>query len=209
MTLFTPDDRATATNVVVTAMRAGEVVGLHADSSYALATDAFSAIGINKIFDLKDRHDAITPILVGRSEVLHGILLNFTDEMRTLIDAFWPGPLTIIAKPQPTLAWHASSDAISVRMPQDEWTREVVTEVGMVMAIAATRGNHSAPTTATQASEMWGSDVRHWLNTGAADPEKLSTIVDFRGAKPNIVRLGALSHADLRQVLPSVTMVAN
>ncbi len=208
MTMFTPEDRATATNVVVTAMRAGEVVGFNADSSYALATDAFSAIGINKIFDLKDRRDAITPILIGRSAVLDGILLSFNDDMRTLIDAFWPGPLTIIAKPQPTLAWNASSDAISVRMPEDEWTREVVTEIGMVMAVAATRGSHSAPTTATQASELWGSDVRHWLNTGEAYPESLSTIVDFRGAKPNIVRLGALSHADLRRVLPSVTMVS-
>jgi tRNA threonylcarbamoyl adenosine modification protein (Sua5/YciO/YrdC/YwlC family) len=207
--MFRPDDRATATNVVVTAMRSGEVVGVNADSSYALATDAFSAIGTNKIFDLKDRHDAITPILVGRASVLEGILLNVSDDMRTLIDAFWPGSLTIIAKPQPTLAWNASSDAISVRMPQDEWTREVVTEVGMVMAVAATRGDRPAPTTATQASELWGSDVRHWLNTGEADPEKLSTIVDFRGEKPNIVRLGALSRAEIRRVLPSVTMVAN
>jgi L-threonylcarbamoyladenylate synthase len=208
MTIFMQEDRATATATVVSAMRAGEVIGLNADSSYALSTDAFSASGVAKIQRLKNRNDLITPILIGRTSVLDGILREVTAEMKTLMDAFWPGALTIIARPQPTLAWSASSDAISIRMPHDEWTREVVTEVGMVMAVAANRGAHSAPTTATQASEIWGSDVRHWLNSGPADSALVSTMIDFRDEKPNIVRLGSLSLTDVRAVLPSVTMIA-
>ena len=208
MTIFSQDDKTTATQTVVSAMRAGEVVGLNADSSYALATDAFSPIGVAKIQQLKSRTDFITPILIGRTSVLDGILREVTADMKTLMDAFWPGALTIIARPQPTLAWSASSDAISIRIPQDEWTREVVTEVGMVMSVAANRGSHSAPTTATQANEIWGSDVSHWLNSGPADPALVSTMVDFRGEKPNIVRLGSLSQRDLRAVLPTVTMIA-
>jgi tRNA A37 threonylcarbamoyladenosine synthetase subunit TsaC/SUA5/YrdC len=56
---------------------------------------------------------------------------------------------------------------------------------------------------------VWGSDVENWLDSGFAETDLLSTIIDFRSSKPNIVRLGALSSAQLRQVVPGISMIAD
>jgi tRNA A37 threonylcarbamoyladenosine synthetase subunit TsaC/SUA5/YrdC len=78
-----------------------------------------------------------------------------------------------------------------------------------MVAVAASRGSHAAPTTATQGSEIWGSDVPLWLNSGAAHSDLQSTVIDVRSDRPNIVRLGSLTASTLRGVVPGITMIAN
>ena len=212
MTLFHHDDpamREEGTAVALAGMRRGEVVGLNADSAYALAADAFSTRGVLGVQELKGRGDFATAILIGRETTLDGIVENVTDDMRKLMAAFWPGSLTFLARPQRTLAWAANRDSISVRIPANEWTREIAAELGPMVAVAASRGAHKAPTTATQAAEIWGSDVSHWLESGMADADLKSTVVDCRAERLNIVRLGSLSASNLRQVVPSITMISN
>lgn len=192
---------------VLAGLRAGEVWGLNADSSYALCADAFSPLGVNRIRELKGRGELITPILIGREVNLDGIAEQVTEEMRRLIAAFWPGPLTLLLRPQPTLAWAATPSAISVRMPVYEHTRALCHELGPMVAVGAARGG-PAPTTVEQASALWGSDVRNWVDGGQANADDVSTVLDFRGPKPNIVRLGRLGAAELRAVVPGITMLA-
>lgn len=202
------DARTKGTRAAIAGMRAGEVWGLNSDSSYALMSDAFS-IGVERIRKLKKQENFMTPILIGRPETLVGVVNKVTDEMQMLMDAFWPGPLSFIAKPNQTLAWSGSTDAITVRMPANEWTREVISALGPTVAVAATRSGTKAPTSAIQAAELWGSDAENWLDSGLANLDQVSTIIDFRGNKPNIVRLGALSASKLRQVVPAISMIAD
>ncbi len=202
------DSRAQGTRAAIAGMRAGEVWGINSDSSYALASDAFS-IGVERIRAMKKQEKFMTPILIGRPETLAGVVSKVTEEMQMFMDAFWPGPLSFIAKPNPTLAWSGSTDAITVRMPANEWTREIVSAIGPTVAVAATRSSSKAPTSAIQAAELWGSDVENWLDSGLADLDQVSTIIDFRGTKPNIVRLGALSTSKLRGVVPAISMIAD
>ncbi len=202
------DSHAQGTRAAIAGMRAGEVWGLNSDSSYALMSDAFS-IGVERIRKLKKQENFMTPVLIGRAETLVGVVNKVTEEMQMLMDAFWPGPLSFIAKPNQTLAWSGSNDAITVRMPSNEWTREVISSLGPTVAVAATRSGTKAPTSAIQAAELWGSDAENWLDSGLANLDQVSTIIDFRGSKPNIVRLGALSASKLRQVVPAISMIAD
>ena len=212
MTIYLYDDAAAreeGTALALAGMRRGDVVGMHGDSAYVLAADAFSTRGVEMIHDLKGRGDFATAVLIGRETAIDGIVENVTADMRLLMDAFWPGPLTFLARPQRTLAWAANRDAISVRLPSNERTRSIAAELGPMVAVAASRGAHKAPTTATQAEEIWGSDVSVWLGSGVADPAQQSTVLDCRSERMNIVRLGALSSSNLRQVVPSITMISN
>jgi tRNA A37 threonylcarbamoyladenosine synthetase subunit TsaC/SUA5/YrdC len=93
-------------------------------------------------------------------------------------------------------------------MPADDFTRAVAYELGPMVAVAASRGTRSAPTTVVQAAETWGSDVPNWVNRGELDSNLQSTVIDIRGTKPNIIRLGAISKAELRAVANTVTMIA-
>lgn len=202
------DARAQGTRAAIAGMRAGEVWGLNSDSSYALMSDAFS-VGVERIRNLKKQENFMTPILIGRPETLVGVVNKVTEEMQLLMDAFWPGPLSFVAKPNQTLAWSGTSDGITVRMPANEWTREIINSLGPTVAVAANKNGSKAPTSALQAAEVWGSDVENWLDSGLANSDLVSTIIDFRGTKPNIVRLGALSASKLRQVVPAISMIAD
>jgi L-threonylcarbamoyladenylate synthase len=204
----TEENQAELISRIVAEMRAGSIWGLGADSAYALCGDAFSPRALRTIIELRNKGEFVTPILIGREINLDGIVDGISDDVRALIKEFWPGPLTLLATPQPMLAWDATRDAISIRMPADDFTRAVAYELGPMVAVAASRGTRSAPTTAIQAAETWGSDVPNWVNRGELDSSLVSTVLDIRGTKPNIVRLGAISKAQLREVAPSVTMIA-
>lgn len=191
----------------VLSLRAGEIVGVNADSAYALLADAFSHTAVPRIQNLKKSQSFISPIMVGRQYTLQG-LAEVTPQMETLIDAFWPGNLTLLLKPMPSLAWKASKDAISVRMPKDFFTLKLLENLGPAFVVSANTSGGKVPTTATQAAGNWGSEVKEWFDTGSIDSAELSTIIDMRDGKANISRLGSLSLAEIRKVLPSVTMLA-
>lgn len=190
-------------------LRGGHIWGLNADSAYALVADAFHPTAATQVQALKGGSGFITPILIGRSANLEGIVANPTDDLRRLTAAFWPGPLTVVVQPTASLAWAASRDAISIRMPADDSTRQIAFELGPLVAVAAARNGQPAPLTAEAAEQLWGSSVSDWLDSGPADAALASTVVDFRGSLPNIIRLGAVSLAELQAVLPSVSRPAN
>ena len=191
----------------VLSLRAGEIIGVNADSAYALLADAFSHTAVPRIQQLKKSHSYISPIMVGRAYTLQG-LAEVTPEMETLIDAFWPGNLTLLLKPMPSLSWKASKDAMSVRMPNDMFTLKLLENLGPAYVVAANTKGGKVPTTATQAASYWGSEVQEWFDSGPIESAQLSTIIDLRDGKANIARLGSLTLAEIRKVLPSVTMLA-
>ncbi len=191
----------------VLSLRAGEIIGVNADSAYALLADAFSHTAVPRIQNLKKSHNFISPIMIGRAYTLQG-LAEVTPDMEKLIEAFWPGNLTLLVAPMQSLAWKASKDAISVRMPKDTFTLKLLEHLGPALVVAANTSGRKVPTTAIQAAGNWGSEVKEWFDSGPIENHELSTIIDMRDGKVNISRLGALSLAEIRKVLPSVTMVA-
>ena len=191
----------------VLSLRAGEIIGVNADSSYALLADAFSHTAVPRIQNLKKSEGFVSPIMVGRAYTVQG-LAEVTSDMQLLMDAFWPGNLTLLLKPMPSLSWKASKDAISVRMPRDHLTLKLLENLGPAYVVSANAPGRNQPTTAAQAANIWGSDVKEWFDTGVIEKPEPSTIIDMRDVKANITRLGSLSLAEIRKVLPSVTMVA-
>lgn len=194
---------------IVGDLRGGRIWGLPADSSYALVADAFNIGAVQKIDALKGRTGLMSPILIGRLQNLDGIVAAVTDSMRKLAEAFWPGPLTVVVRPTPSLIWAASSDAITVRMPANAATRQVAWELGPLFGISAARADATPPLTADAGAQLWGSSVSDWLDAGPADPAQLSTVVDLRGAEPAIIRPGALSQAEIQAVLPDIGIAAD
>ena len=185
----------------------GQVWGLNADSAYALCADAFSIGGVAKVQELKGRKDLITPVLIGRDMTLAGLASHVTPEMRALAEAFWPGPLTFVVRPSSSLQWVGTSDAMSIRMPLDELTRSIAFDLGPMVAVGAARDGQPAPLTAEAGQELWPEGVESWVDSGPADPSRVSTVVDFRGALPNVMRLGCLDITALRTVVAGITMI--
>ena len=102
----------TAVGVVqaIAALQQGRLVVLPTDTVYGIAADAFSPEAVEALLAAKGRgRDMPVPVLVGSLRGLDGLAADVTPTMRALVQAHWPGPLTLIvpAAPSPMARWHA------------------------------------------------------------------------------------------------------
>lgn len=189
--------RAQAVASALAAVRRGDLVVVPTESVYAIAADAFSARGMEALREAKgyDRHTPV-PVMVGRRATVAGIAARISDEARALMEAFWPGELTVLVSPQPSLAWDQPADQpLAVRMPLHPLTLALLVQTGPLAVTTANVPGLPAPCEVDDALEQVGDAVSLALDAGAlAAPDVLpSTIVDVTVSPPRIVRSGALS----------------
>jgi tRNA threonylcarbamoyl adenosine modification protein (Sua5/YciO/YrdC/YwlC family) len=127
-----------------------------------------------------------------------------------LVDAFWPGALTLVAKHQPSLQWDLGDTrgTVAVRMPLHPVAIELLTEVGPMAVSSANLTGHPAPENCDAAEAMLGDSVSVYLDGGPTPGIEPSSIVDVTGKVPVLLRAGALSAEELRKVVPDLE-VAN
>lgn len=199
--------RTRGVTAAAAAIRRGELVVLPTESVYGVAADPFSPRGIGALRELKGR-GATFPIgvLVGAIRTVDGLATGLGSDGRALIDAFWPGPLTLIVREQPTLAWDlgGSSGTISLRMPLHPVTLDVLAATGPLAVTSANRAGDAVPRTCDEAEERLGDDVALYLDAGPSADEQPSTIVDISGDVPLLLREGAFGIDALRAVCPDV-----
>ena len=191
----------------VRALRRGELVVLPTDTVYGIAADAFSPSAVAELLAAKGRErDMPVPVLVGSWRGLDGLAEQVTPTMRRLVEAFWPGPLTLIVRAAPSLSWDLGQTrgTVAVRMPLHPVALEVLTETGPLAVSSANRTGMPPATDAAMAEEQLGSSVRVYLDAGSSGEPVASTILDLTGEVPQVRRAGALSLEDLQAVLPEV-----
>jgi L-threonylcarbamoyladenylate synthase len=206
-----PDQRVKGLAAAADAVRRGEVVVLPADASYGVAVDAFQPAAVETLAAVKGRgRDLPVPVLVGSWRGLDGLVLFTPRIARELVEAFWPGALTLMVEHAPSLAWDLGDarGTVAVRMPLHPVALELLAETGPLAVSSANRSGQSPATDAEQAQEQLGSEVSVYLDGGpCADPAP-STIVDVTGEVPQVLRLGAISLEQLREVVGEVTAPA-
>jgi tRNA threonylcarbamoyl adenosine modification protein (Sua5/YciO/YrdC/YwlC family) len=146
------------------------------------------------------------PVLVGSWRGLDGLCEHVTPTMRSLVEAFWPGGLTLIVRAAPSLAWDLGETrgTVAVRMPLHPVTLAVLAETGPLAVSSANRTGFPPATTARQALGQLGTTVAVYLEAGSTGDAVASTIVDLTGDVPQIRRAGAVDLEALQAVLPEV-----
>ncbi|AOP49765.1 L-threonylcarbamoyladenylate synthase [Streptomyces lydicus] len=204
-------DRATGLREAASAVRRGELVVLPTDTVYGIGADAFSAEAVGDLLEAKGRGRGMpSPVLVGSPNTLHGLVTDFSEQAWELVDAFWPGALTLVAKHQPSLTWDLGETrgTVAVRMPLHPVAIELLTEFGPMAVSSANLTGHPSPQDCDAAQEMLGDSVSVYLDGGPTPAAVPSSIVDVTGKIPVLLREGALSAAELRKVVPELE-VAN
>jgi tRNA threonylcarbamoyl adenosine modification protein (Sua5/YciO/YrdC/YwlC family) len=200
-------ERERALTACAAAVRRGDLIVIPTEQVYGLATDAFHMGGTSALRELKGYATHVSlPVLVATSTMVSGIAQS-TPLAEELIEAFWPGGLTLVLPPQPTLAWDASAGGpVAVRMPLHPFTLALVQRTGPLAVTSANPPGIDPPTTIDGALLCLGDHVTLAVDTGPC-PEggESSSIVDLTGPEPVLVREGAVSRAQLASLRPDLS----
>ena len=199
-----PQRREEGIRAAADAVRAGRCVVLPTDTVYGIGCDAFNRDAVATLLATKHRGpDMPVPVLVGSWVTIQGLVREFTETAKTLVEAFWPGGLSIVVPEAPSLPWNLGDTrgTVLLRMPNQPLALELLQETGpMAVSSAHISGNPPA-TTAAQARQQFGDAVGLYLDGGEAEVGKPSTIVDLSGPAPVILREGAISAERIGEVL--------
>ncbi|MCM2421667.1 threonylcarbamoyl-AMP synthase [Streptomyces sp. SID13666] len=200
-------DRAAGLREATSAIKRGELVVLPTDTLYGIGADAFDAQAVGDLLEAKGRgRNMPSPVLVGSPNTLHGLVTDFSEQAWELVDAFWPGALTLVAKHQPSLNWDLGDTrgTVAVRMPLHPVAIELLTATGPLAVSSANLTGHRSPEDCDAAQEMLGDSVAVYLDAGPTPATVPSSIVDVTGKIPVLLRAGAISADQLREVVPDL-----
>jgi len=201
------DERERGIAAAVEAVQRGDLVVMPTDTVYGLGADAFKSWAVNSLQTAKG-YDRSTPspVLVGSRHTLDGLVYSMSATARDLVEAFWPGGLTVVVEHAPSLAWDLGDarGTVAVRMPLHPVALDLLGETGPMAVSSANVTSQPPAVTAQQAYSQLGESVSVYLDGGEVPVGKPSTIVDLTGEVPTVLREGAISLAALREVVPSV-----
>ncbi|MFL6164683.1 MAG: L-threonylcarbamoyladenylate synthase [Ornithinibacter sp.] len=203
----TDHGRADAIPKAAAGVRGGSLVVLPTDTLYGIGADAFSATAVRALLAAKGRgSDMPPPVLVPDARTVDGLATEVPEYARALVAAFWPGPLTIVVRAQPSLMWDLgeTGGTVALRMPDDPVALELLREVGPMAVSSANRTGHPASRTVVEAASQLGAAVEFYLDGGPVTGGLASTIVDCTREEPVFLRVGALSEADVMEVIERV-----
>jgi L-threonylcarbamoyladenylate synthase len=200
-------ERAAGLGEAAAAVRLGHLVVLPTDTVYGVGADAFTPEAVGRLLHAKGRGRAMPcPVLVGSPEALSGLVTDLSEQAWQLMDAFWPGGLTLVARHQPSLTWDLGEThgTVAVRMPAHPVTLDLLAETGPMAVSSANLTGQPSPQDCDAAQHMLGESVAVYLDDGPTSAAVASSIVDVTGKVPLLLRAGALSADQLREVVPDL-----
>ena len=198
------EEREVAVSAAALAVRNGELIVLPTDTVYGIGADAFDPAAVRALLKAKGRgRDMPPPVLIANADTVDALSTGLPAYARALIEHFWPGPLTIVARQQASLQWDLgdSRGTVAVRMPDHEVALAILERTGPLAVSSANKTGLAPAISAEVAEEMLGDDVAAIVDAGLSPGGEASTIVDVTGDHGRILRRGALSLDDLNKVL--------
>jgi tRNA threonylcarbamoyl adenosine modification protein (Sua5/YciO/YrdC/YwlC family) len=202
-----PDARIAGLAAAVSAVRSGRLVVLPTDTLYGIGADAFSTTAVRSLLAAKGRGpDMPVPVLVGSWHTIDGLVTSVPRAARELVEAFWPGGLSLVLPHAPSLTWDlgVTRGTVMLRMPLHPVALELLDRVGPMGVSSANRTGQPPAVTAEAARDQLGFPVAVYLDGGPSGEPVPSTIVDVTGPVPRVLRLGAVSLEALREVAGEV-----
>lgn len=182
-------------------IRAGGLVAFPTETVYGLGADALNPEAVARIF-LAKRRPSFDPLIVHVSErsMLPAVTAEVKPAAVALMEAFWPGPLTLVMARGERIPGivTAGLDTVAVRMPAHPTASALIAEAGTpIAAPSANRFGRLSPTSAQHVARQLGAEVDLILDGGATPHGVESTIVDSSDGL-RVLRHGAITIEALR-----------
>ncbi|HEV7680738.1 MAG TPA: L-threonylcarbamoyladenylate synthase [Pyrinomonadaceae bacterium] len=194
------ETRADAARIIA----AGGVIAFRTDTFYGLGVDPFNPEAIRKIRELKSREEAKPILLLIADENDVDRFIQQSEFFKLVARKHWPAPLTLIgvARPEVPIELTAGTKSLGVRLPDDEAVRTFVRACGG--ALTATSANVSGQPPARTVKEVenyFASGLDLIVDGGEVTATDPSTVLDVSAADARLVREGAISREQLKELL--------
>ncbi len=184
----------------------GGLVAFPTETVYGLGVRADDPRAVALLYAAKGR-PSFNPLIAHVRDIDAARRLgSFSNDALKLADKFWPGPLTIVVKATTDGAVcelaRAGLETIAIRMPSHDVARELLAAATFpIVAPSANRSGHVSPTTAQHVADDLDGKVDLIIDGGATAVGLESTIVDFSGAEPRLLRSGGIARADIEEIV--------
>lgn len=191
-------------------LRDGGLVAFPTETVYGLGGNALDEKAAGKIYAAKGR-PSDNPLIahVSCAAEVTPLVKYIPEAGRKLMDAFWPGPLTIIFPKSDIVPYGTTGglDTVAVRMPVDPVANHLIALAGVpVAAPSANTSGRPSPTTADHVWQDLNGKIEMIIDGGPVGIGVESTIVDVSGDVPAVLRPGAITMEMLKDVLGEVTI---
>lgn len=194
-------------------IRSGGIVAFPTETVYGLGANLFDAAAVAKIFEAK-RRPADNPLIahVATREQIRELAAEVTESAERFIDAFFPGPLTVVLKKRESVPLIATAglDTIGIRMPAFKLANEFLQACGVpVVAPSANLSGRPSPTTWEAVWEDLDGRIDCILKGEPTEIGLESTVVDCTKDVPVLLRAGSVSLEQLRTVVAETIGIAD
>jgi L-threonylcarbamoyladenylate synthase len=189
-------------------LNAGKLVAIPTETVYGLAANALHADAVVHIFETKNRphFDPLIVHVAGIDEV-NDVAAHIPSQAMALMEALWPGPLTIVLRKHERIPHIVTSglDTVGVRMPNHPLTLELLRSLDFPLAApSANPFGYISPTSALHVAEQLGDRIPFILDGGECTIGVESTIIDCSGETATILRLGGTSVETIEELIGPV-----
>lgn len=187
----------------------GYIIVIPMESSYAFACDAFRADTVRAMHVLRgDPLFTSAQVIVGSVRTTEGIIREETPEILGLMKKFWPGLLSLNLRPQLGLSWDLGDnnqlDRVSVRLPKAKFAKALAAQTGP-LAIASAARKGTPPIKSLAEINVSDSEVALMFDNGNLRKGPLSTVIEADETGVRVLRVGAISLAEIQTIVPGAT----
>ena len=201
-------DALSAVDAAVAAIRAGRLAIVPTDTVYGIATSPDSEAPVRRLYEAKGRQQVQpTALVVADLELLFECVPELRGGAATIARALLPGPYTLVLpNPARRYRWLTGSrpGTIGVRVPAlDGPAREVLSRVAAMVATSANLPGEPDPRTIDEVPEQIRAAADAIVDAGPL-PGTPSTVIDFTGSEPVVLREGAVPAEEALRLVGSV-----
>lgn len=181
----------------------GGIVAFPTETVYGLGADALNPLAVEKIFKAKGRPQDNPLIVHVSNKNINNLVKDIPDIAKTIMDKFWPGPITLIFNKKDIIPSITSADlsTIGIRMPSDSIALKLIEFSNTVIAApSANISGRPSPTDVERCIEDLDGRVDYILGGEKSDVGVESTILDITVDPPCILRPGGITLEMLRQI---------
>lgn len=207
---FDPSQPSEHVALAAKSLRDGYVIVAPHENGYVLLADAFSPDAVRAMHVLRgDDLGVAAQVVIADIKAIDGLARDVTPDARTLMEHFWPGPLSLSLRPQAGLSWDLGDagklDWLCLRQPAHPFLQLLITETGP-LAIASGALSGQPPLNDLDHLKYLDHEIALIIDSGLIEIAPSSTHLECESAGITLLREGAITRSEIEKAIPAVAI---